>query len=96
MRRSALVVALALGASALAPTRLAAAALARRTTRLAAATDDCGCAVLSGDVPEAAKSMRHRDVAKGIELFRADGAATTLEGALTSRVNVVTFLRSFG
>ena len=89
MRRSALVVALALGASALAPTR--------RPTRLAAATDDCGCApVLSGDVPEAAKSMRHRDAAKGIELFRADGAATTLEGALTSRVNVVTFLRSFG
>ena len=80
--------ALALQATALvAPTR-------RVATTLAAT--DCGCEVMSGDVPTDAQAMRHRAVVADLPLFTTDGTRTTLKDAATERVAVVAFLRSFG
>ena len=80
--------ALALQASALvAPAR-------RVATRLAAT--DCGCEVMSGDVPQKAQTMRHRSVVADLPLLTTDGTRTTLKDAVTQRVAVVAFLRSFG
>ena len=80
--------ALALQASALvAPAR-------RVATRLAAT--DCGCEVMSGDVPQKAQTMRHRSVVADLPLLTTDGTRTTLKDAATERVAVVAFLRSFG
>ena len=80
--------ALALQATALvAPAR-------RVATRLAAT--DCGCEVMTGDVPEKAQNMRHRSVVADLPLVTTDGTRTTLKDAVTERVAVVAFLRSFG
>ena len=80
--------ALALQATALvAPAR-------RVATRLAAT--DCGCEVMSGDVPKEAQTMRHRSVVADLPLLTTDGTRTTLKDAATERVAVVAFLRSFG
>ena len=80
--------ALALQATALvAPAR-------RVATRLAAT--DCGCEVMTGDVPEKAQTMRHRSVVADLPLLTTEGTRTTLKDAATERVAVVAFLRSFG
>ena len=80
--------ALALQATALvAPAR-------RVATRLAAT--DCGGEVMTGDVPEKARTMRHRSVVADLPLLTTDGTRTTLKDAATERVAVVAFLRSFG
>ena len=80
--------ALALQASALvAPAR-------RFATRLAAT--DCGCEVMTGDVPQKAQTMRHRSVVADLPLVTTDGTRTTLKTAIPERVAVVAFLRSFG
>ena len=82
--------ALALQASALvAPAR-------RVATRLAATQTDCGCEVMSGDVPTNAQTMRHRSVVADLPLLTTDGTRTTLKDAIPERVAVVAFLRSFG
>ena len=80
--------ALALQATALVPP-------ARRVATTLAATD-CGCEVMSGDVPEKAQTMRHRAVVADLPLVTTDGTRTTLKDAATERVAVVAFLRSFG
>ena len=80
--------ALALQATALvAPAR-------RVATRLAAT--DCGCEVMTGDVPQKAQTMRHRSVVADLPLLTTDGTRTTLKDAIPERVAVVAFLRSFG
>ena len=80
--------ALALQASALvAPAR-------RVATRLAAT--DCGCEVMSGDVPQKAQTMRHRSVVADLPLLTTEGTSTTLGDSIPERVAVVAFLRSFG
>ena len=80
--------ALALQASALvAPTR-------RVATRLAAT--DCGCEVMTGDVPQKAQNMKHRAVVADLPLLTTDGTRTTLKTSIPERVAVVAFLRSFG
>ena len=80
--------ALALQASALvAPAR-------RVATRLAAT--DCGCEVMTGDVPTRAQNMKHRSVVADLPLLTTDGTRTTLKDAIPERVAVVAFLRSFG
>ena len=80
--------ALALQATALvAPAR-------RVATRLAAT--DCGCEVMTGDVPKEAQTMRHRSVVADLPLLTTDGTRTTLKDAIPERVAVVAFLRSFG
>ena len=80
--------ALALQATALvAPAR-------RVATRLAAT--DCGCEVMTGDVPTKAQNMKHRAVVADLPLLTTDGTRTTLKDAATERVAVVAFLRSFG
>ena len=80
--------ALALQATALvAPAR-------RVATRLAAT--DCGCEVMSGDVPAKAQNMKHRSVVADLPLLTTDGTRTTLKDAIPERVAVVAFLRSFG
>ena len=80
--------ALALQATALvAPTR-------RVATRLAAT--DCGCEVMTGDVPEKAQTLRHRAVVADLPLVTTDGTRTTLKTSIPERVAVVAFLRSFG
>ena len=66
----------------------------RAATRLAAT--DCGCEVMSGDVPQKAQTMRHRSVVADLPLLTTDGTRTTLKDAVTQRVAVVAFLRSFG
>ena len=66
----------------------------RLTTRLAAT--DCGCEVMSGDVPQKAQTMRHRSVVADLPLLTTDGTRTTLKTAIPERVAVVAFLRSFG
>ena len=66
----------------------------RVATRLAAT--DCGCAVMSGDVPTDAQAMRHRAVVADLPLLTTDGTRTTLKTATPARVAVVAFLRSFG
>ena len=82
--------ALALQASALvAPAR-------RVATRLAATQTDCGCEVMSGDVPTNAQNMKHRAVVADLSLRTTDGTRTTLKDAIPERVAVVAFLRSFG
>ena len=82
--------ALALQATALVPP-------ARRVaTTLAATQTDCGCEVMTGDVPEKAQTLRHRAVVADLPLFTTDGTRTTLKTAVTERVAVVAFLRSFG
>ena len=68
----------------------------RVVTRLAATQTDCGCEVMSGDVPEKAQTMRHRSVVADLPLLTTDGTRTTLKDAATERVAVVAFLRSFG
>ena len=67
----------------------------RFATKLAATTD-CGCEVMSGDVPTKAQTMRHRSVVADLPLLTTDGTRTTLKDAVTQRVAVVAFLRSFG
>ena len=80
--------ALALQASALvAPAR-------RVATRLAAT--DCGCEVMTGDVPTNAQNMNHRAVVADLPLLTTDGTRTTLKTSIPERVAVVAFLRSFG
>ena len=80
--------ALALQASALvAPAR-------RFRTKLAAT--DCGCEVMTGDVPTKAQNMKHRSVVADLPLLTTDGTRTTLKDAIPERVAVVAFLRSFG
>ena len=80
--------ALALQATALvAPAR-------RVATRLAAT--DCGCEVMSGDVPTKAQNMKHRSVVADLPLLTIDGTRTTLKASIPERVAVVAFLRSFG
>ena len=66
----------------------------RAATRLAAT--DCGCEVMTGDVPQKAQTMRHRAVVAGLPLLTTDGTRTTLKDAIPERVAVVAFLRSFG
>ena len=80
--------ALALQATALVPT-------ARRVATRLAATD-CGCEVMSGDVPTKAQNMKHRSVVADLPLFTTDGTRTTLKTSIPERVAVVAFLRSFG
>ena len=80
--------ALALQATALvAPSR-------RVATRLAAT--DCGCEVMTGDVPKQAQNMKHRAVVADLPLLTTDGTRTTLKTSIPERVAVVAFLRSFG
>ena len=82
--------ALALQATALvAPAR-------RVATTLAATQTDCGCEVMTGDVPTKAQNMNHRAVVADLPLLTTDGTRTTLKDAATERVAVVAFLRSFG
>ena len=66
----------------------------RFATKLAAT--DCGCEVMTGDVPQKAQTMRHRAVVADLPLLTTDGTRTTLKDAATERVAVVAFLRSFG
>ena len=80
--------ALALQATALVPP-------ARRVATTLAATD-CGCEVMTGDVPTKAQNMKHRSVVADLPLLTTDGTRTTLKDAATERVAVVAFLRSFG
>ena len=68
---------------------------ARRVATTLAATD-CGCEVMSGDVPKQAQTLRHRAVVADLPLLTTDGTRTTLKDAVTQRVAVVAFLRSFG
>ena len=60
------------------------------------AATDCGCEVMTGDVPEKAQTLRHRAVVADLPLVTTDGTRTTLKDAVTERVAVVAFLRSFG
>ena len=87
------LVALAL---ALAQTSALVAPPTRFTTKLAAVAEDCGCEVVSGDVPANAQNMKHRSVVADLPLLTTDGTRTTLKDAATERVAVVAFLRSFG
>ena len=66
----------------------------RFATKLAAT--DCGCEVMSGDVPTEAQNLKHRSVVADLPLLTTDGTRTTLKDAATERVAVVAFLRSFG
>ena len=68
----------------------------RFTTKLAAAQTDCGCEVMSGDVPEKAQNIKHRSVVADLPLLTTDGTRTTLKTSIPERVAVVAFLRSFG
>ena len=83
-----IILALALQTSALIapPTRFA--------TKLAAT--DCGCEVMTGDVPTKAQNMKHRSVVADLPLLTTDGTRTTLKTSIPERVAVVAFLRSFG
>ena len=82
--------ALALQATALvAPAR-------RVATTLAATQTDCGCEVMTGDVPTEAQNMNHRAVVADLPLLTTDGTRTTLKTSIPERVAVVAFLRSFG
>ena len=69
---------------------------ARRVATRLAATTDCGCEVMSGDVPTKAQNMKHRAVVADLPLLTTDGTRTTLKDAIPERVAVVAFLRSFG
>ena len=66
----------------------------RFRTKLAAT--DCGCEVMTGDVPTKAQNMKHRSVVADLPLLTTDGTRTTLKDTATERVAVVAFLRSFG
>ena len=82
--------ALALQATALvAPAR-------RVATRLAATQTDCGCEVMTGDVPTKAQNMKHRAAVADLPLLTTDDTRTALKDAIPERVAVVAFLRSFG
>ena len=81
-------------ALALAQTSALVAPSTRLTTKLGAT--DCGCEVMTGDVPKEAQTMRHRSVVADLPLLTTDGARTTLKDAIPERVAVVAFLRSFG
>ena len=83
-------------ALALAQTSALVAPPTRLTTKLAAVAEDCGCEVMTGDVPKKAQTMRHRAVVADLPLLTTDGTRTTLKDAATERVAVVAFLRSFG
>ena len=67
----------------------------QRFARTLAATD-CGCEVMTGDVPTKAQNMKHRAVVADLPLVTTDGTRTTLKDAIPERVAVVAFLRSFG
>ena len=69
---------------------------ARRFSPTTLAATDCGCEVMTGDVPEKAQTLRHRAVVADLPLLTTDGTRTTLKDAATERVAVVAFLRSFG
>ena len=68
----------------------------RVATRLAATQTDCGCEIMTGDVPKKAQNMKHRSVVADLPLLTTDGTRTTLKDAIPERVAVVAFLRSFG
>ena len=68
----------------------------RFATTLAATQTDCGCEVMTGDVPKKAQTLRHRAVVADLPLLTTDGTRTTLKDTVTQRVAVVAFLRSFG
>jgi hypothetical protein len=68
---------------------------ARRVATTLAATD-CGCEVMTGDVPTNAQNMKHRSVVADLPLVTTDGTRTTLKTSIPERVAVVAFLRSFG
>ena len=69
---------------------------ARRVATKLAAQTDCGCEVMTGDVPTKAQNMKHRSVVADLPLFTTDGTRTTLKTSIPERVAVVAFLRSFG
>ena len=50
----------------------------RLTTKLAATQTDCGCEIMSGDVPTKAQTMRHRSVVADLPLLTTEGTSTTL------------------
>ena len=83
-------------ALALAQTSALVAPPTRFTTKLAAVAEDCGCEVVSGDVPTKAQNMNHRAVVADLPLLTTDGTRTTLKTSIPERVAVVAFLRSFG
>ena len=68
----------------------------RFATTLAATQTDCGCEIMTGDVPEKAQTLRHRAVVADLPLLTTDGTRTTLKTSIPERVAVVAFLRSFG
>ena len=68
----------------------------RRSTKLAATQTDCGCEVMTGDVPKKAQTLRHRAVVADLPLVTTDGTRTTLKTSIPERVAVAAFLRSFG
>ena len=83
-------------ALALAQTSALVAPPTRFATRLAAAQTDCGCEVMTGDVPTEAQNMNHRAVVADLPLLTTDGTRTTLGDSIPERVAVVAFLRSYG
>ena len=75
--------------------------LESRSTVLSASSDDCGCGpeILSGDVPEGARSVNPREALRKANVFRVSGESVSMDELIDrneNKLSVVVFLRSLG
>eukprot|EP00977_Amphora_coffeiformis_P016800 scaffold5317_cov160-Amphora_coffeaeformis.AAC.8 len=63
--------------------------------------EDCGCGgpeILSGDVPEGARTLNPRQAMRKAKVYRTSGEAVSMDELLdtNNKISVVVFLRSLG
>lgn len=68
---------------------------------LFAADEDCGCGgpeILSGDVPEGARTLNPRAAMRKAQIYRTSGEAVSMDELLgtNNKLSIVVFLRSLG
>jgi len=75
--------------------------IAPTSSCLFAGDEDCGCGgpeILSGDVPEGARTLNPRAAMRKAKIYRTSGEAVSMDELLrtNSKLSIVVFLRSLG
>jgi hypothetical protein len=66
---------------------------------LFSSTEDCGCGpeILSGDVPENARTLNARQALRSANVFRVSGESVSMDELIgDNQLSVVVFMRSLG
>jgi hypothetical protein len=82
-----------------APPRTSAVRSLPTPSSLFSTTEDCGCGpeILSGDVPENARTLKTREALRSANVFRVSGESVSMDELIgDSQLSVVVFMRSLG